>query len=44
MASILDTTLDYLIIGRKSSELLTDVPEEKKELAMKILKGILENI
>ncbi len=44
MASILDTTLDYLIIGRNSSELLTDVPEEKKELAMKILKGILENI
>lgn len=44
MASILDTTLDYLIMGKKSSELLTDIPEEKKELAMKILKGILENI
>ena len=44
MPSILDTPFDYLIIGRNSSELLTDVPEEKKELAMKILKGILENI
>ena len=41
---MLDTSLDYIILGKENSELEIDVPEEKKELALKILKGILENI
>lgn len=44
IAQVLDTSLDYIILGKENSELEIDVPEEKKELALKILKGILENI
>lgn len=44
IAQGLETSLDYLILGKENSELEIDIPEEKKELALKILKGILENI
>ena len=44
IAQGLETSLDCLILGKENSELEIDIPEEKKELALKILKGILENI
>lgn len=58
MSKVLDTTLDYLILGnvkhKKEKEfsdeenfiisLLYGKSEEEKVLAVKILKGILENI
>lgn len=48
MAEELETTLDYIILGRKSdmeiSILLSHVSEEKRALAIKILKGILQSI
>ena len=44
IAQGLETSLDYLILGKGNSKLSIDIPEEKEELALKILKGILENI
>ena len=44
IAQVLETSLDYIILGKENTDLAIDVPEEKKELALKILKGILENI
>lgn len=48
LADVLDTSLDYIIVGRETNaevdKLLNGLNEEKKVLAFKILKGILENI
>lgn len=44
MARTLETSLDYIIVGKENNDLLHNIPEEKKNLAMKILKGILDNI
>lgn len=48
LAEVLDTTLDYIIVGRKISvemeNLLEGVEEDKQELALKILKGILQSL
>ncbi len=49
MCQILNTDLDYLICGKKHKEielihLIEDIPKEKQVLAIKILKGILENL
>lgn len=44
IAQVLETSLDYIILGKENTDLSIDVPEEKKKLALKILKGILENI
>lgn len=44
IAQVLETSLDYIILGKENANLPIDIPEEKKELAWKILKGILENI
>lgn len=44
IAQRLETSLDYIILGKGNSKLSIDIPEEKEELALKILKGILENI
>ena len=48
MAEELETTLDYIILGRKSdvevSVLLSHVSEEERNLAIKILKGIIQSI
>ena len=44
IAQVLETSLDYIIMGKENNDLPIYIPEEKKELALKILKGILENI
>ena len=44
IAQVLETSLDYIILGKEKDDLSIDIPEEKKELAWKILKGILENL
>lgn len=44
ISKILDTSLDYIILGKENTEFPFNISEEKKELALKILKGILENI
>lgn len=44
IVKVLETSLDYIILGKESNDLLIDIPEEKKKLAIKILKGILDNI
>ena len=44
ISKLLATSLAYIILGKENNNLPIDVPEEKKELAMKILKGILESI
>ncbi len=44
IAQVLDTSLDYIILGKGKTDLSIDIPKEKKELALKILKGILDNI
>lgn len=44
IAKQLDTTLDYLILGKGNEFVLDSIPTEKQEFALKILKGILDNI
>lgn len=44
IAQMLETSLDYIILGKENTDLSIDFPEEKKKLVLKILKGILENI
>lgn len=44
IAQVLKTSLDYIMLGKENNDLPIDIPEEKKELALKILKGILDNI
>lgn len=48
LADLFDTSIDYLISGKgnKSSidELFKEIPKEKQDLAIKIFKGIIENI
>lgn len=48
LAEVLDTTLDYIIVGRKNNvemeSVLAGVEADKQELALKILKGILQSI
>lgn len=44
IAQVLETSLDYIILGKENTDLPIDISKEKRELAMKILKGILENI
>lgn len=44
MSKVLETSLDYIILGKENTEFSFNILEEKKELALKILKGILENI
>lgn len=44
ISKVLGTSLDYIILGKENNDLSIDITEEKKEVALKILKGILENI
>ena len=48
MAEVLDTSLDYIVTGKPDNHIiwnmLEGLEEEKQDLALKILKGILENI
>lgn len=48
IAEIFDTSLDYIvagwITGEAVSKVLQDLDEEKQHIALKILKGILENL
>ncbi|WP_099469462.1 helix-turn-helix domain-containing protein [Konateibacter massiliensis] len=50
MAKALDTTLDYLIAGKMAEPteeigaLLTGLPKEKRELALRMMKSIAETI
>lgn len=44
IAQVLKTSLDYIVLGKENNDFPIDIPEEKKELALKILKGILDNI
>ena len=38
---MLETSLDYIILGIENTRFPFDISEEKKELALKILKGIV---
>lgn len=48
MAEVLDASLDYIVAGRENNQVLSNMLEgldkSKQEMAIKILKGILENI
>lgn len=49
IADVLNTSLDYIILGKAEREqkinlMLENYPEEKKQLALKILMGIMENL
>ncbi len=48
ISEILDTSLDYIVSGwityEAISKVLQDLDEEKQNIALKILKGILENL
>ncbi len=46
LAEMLDTTTDYLITGKavNTTGIDFDIPEDKKEFALKMLKAILENM
>lgn len=52
LAEFFNVSLDYLLLGRENSQgsdaqlevLFTNIPEEKREIAKKILIGILQNI
>ena len=41
IAQVLETSLDYIILGIENTRFPFDISEEKKELALKILKGIV---
>lgn len=46
-AEFFHVSTDFILLGKKDDSLvgvLEGIPEEKRELALKILKGILENI
>ena len=44
IAQVLDTSLDYIILGKGKTDFSIEKKKKKKELALKILKGILDNI
>lgn len=44
IAQALQTSLDYIVLGKEDENLFSLIPGEKKEIAIKILKGILDNI
>jgi transcriptional regulator with XRE-family HTH domain len=44
ISNVLNVSLDYIILGKKDVGMLKGVSEDKRVLAEKILKGILENI
>ena len=49
LAEVLETTLDFIVLGKEEviltvDTMLEDYPEEKKLMAVKILKGIMENL
>lgn len=44
IAEFFGVSLDYLVLGKKSEVIGIEIPEEKKEFALKMLKVILENI
>ena len=48
IAEVLNASLDYIVIGKEDNQVLNNmlmnVSKEKQEMALKILKGILENI
>lgn len=44
VAQALETSLDYIVFGKEDENIFGFIPEEKKEQAIKILKGILDNI
>lgn len=49
IAEVLNTSLDYIVLGKVDQEqklnlLLDSYPEEKKQLAIKILMGIMGNL
>ena len=44
IAQALETSLDYIVLGKEDENIVGLISEEKKEQAIKILKGILDNI
>lgn len=48
MADVLESSLDYIVAGKTTSAeigtLLSGLSADRQEMALKILKGILENI
>lgn len=48
LAEVFGTSLDYIVAGKKDNQILGNMldglDESKQELALRILKGILENI
>lgn len=44
ISKVLGTSLDYIILGKENTDLSIDIPEDKKEAVLNILKVILENI
>lgn len=48
MAEVLDASLDYIVVGKERNQVVDNMLEglekSKQEMAIKILKGILENI
>ena len=45
LAEILDTSIDYIVLGKEiKSELGIIIPEEKRKFAAKLLKVILDNM
>lgn len=44
ISSALNVSLDYIILGKQDVGILNGVFEDKRVLAEKIMKGILENI
>lgn len=44
ISKVLGISLDYIILGKENNDLSIDIPEDKKEAVLNILKVILENI
>lgn len=44
ISKVLNVSLDYIILEKQDVGMINGVPEEKRELVGKILKGILENL
>ena len=41
MARTLETSLDYIIVGKENNDLLHNIPEEKKESCYEDIKGYI---
>lgn len=44
ISRVLNVSTDCILAGKPDTGMLSGVPEEKRELAERILKGILENL